>query len=160
MEAVDTGIKRTIEPDGIPVLIEIYGWTIWSWTGWKGSKLKALCDSSRKCPICHVGFSEGDYITWTIRSHEFTHWLCSYPSNPPDRLVAQWLACAGDRRIGASVDALDQDAVILEYRPGDEFPIREGVVEITENTSEHDKQLTCDKALMSLITWCSSNPAK
>jgi hypothetical protein len=132
-----------IEPHGIPELIPYRDWIIWGWTGWKGTKTKALLDG--ECWKCGKCLAVGEDVYVSISTPRM-HWLCQHPDNPPDRHMGQWLAIAGSSRKDArymevNVDNL-QFAFLIgkEYRRGEDFPVSIEGEFITEFTSESEKE--------------------
>lgn len=126
-----------IQPLNIPELIPYRGWIIWGWTGWKGTKSKALTDSLIECHICRKSFLKGDqlYINHTTTN---VHWTCQYPDNPRDTLQAQWLASKDNKRFIMSNCAVMSVAEIPagEYKRGECFAIVPQHFAITEDTPD------------------------
>jgi hypothetical protein len=73
---------------------EYHGWTIWKWTGWKGEKVTAQCDSRYDCRICHQPIL-ADQVLREDHRDELVHWICAYPDNRLERFYGQWLARKG-----------------------------------------------------------------
>ena len=125
---------QTIEPLGIPEVIQRHGWIIWCWTGWKGTKTAALSNSRKSCSLCSNGIREGDIIE-AAQGLEPRHWRCVYPDNQRDRHMGQWLAARNGRYLEVNVDNLQASYITgIEYRSGESFPVSTEGEFITEDT--------------------------
>ena len=129
-----------IKPDGIPEVIEHNNWTIWCWTGWKGTKSKALVSRLEPCAVCGIPFEEGVPIELT-QSRRPRHWLCAHPDNAPDRLMGQWVAIKGEgssaRYMEVNVDNLIAGFIDgREYKRGESFSVSTEGEFITEHTPD------------------------
>lgn len=121
--------------------IQYKGWDIWKWTGWKGNKTLAT-GMNENCRICGNAIDVGAEIHIDyMHGVEEAHYSCVYPGNPPDRLVAQWLAMKGEIRnerhlyvnVGGPADAEG------EYDRGACFAIGDEPL-VTELTPESEKE--------------------
>ena len=133
-----------LKPFGIPRLIQHKGWTIWKWTGWKGSK--GLADHNLgECHICNKPILDGHSIC-VEQAMPYTHWTCKYPHNPIDRIMGQWLAQKGEsphaRYMYVNVDNTHPGYMDGgEYLRGDSFPISIGGEAITEHTPDAVREI-------------------
>lgn len=124
-----------LEPCGIPKLIDYRGWTIWCWTGWKGTKSKVLVDRE-SCHICGNNFITGQEI-YLPQSVPPVHWTCQYPDNPRDTLQAQWLASRNGRFLMSNCAVMTMAEIpAAEYERGECFEIVPEHFAITEDTPE------------------------
>lgn len=153
--------QSSIKPEGIAQLIHHAGWTIYCWTGWKGTKSKLGVNDSaygfryndelsieefnkggsdNPCRICNNPAKYGDIVIISQSTKAINHYAC-VNGDKPDRHMGQWLASkwTGDKWRHAEVN-VDNLAVGKltggEYRKGDSFEVTTEGEFITENTSD------------------------
>lgn len=143
-----------LEPEGIPELIEHNGWTIWRWTGWKGTKSVVLesisADCAKTCVVCHAPMLAGNVIE-LVQHRLPRHWICEYPDNRPDRIMGQWLAVKGEhfmaRHMEVNVDNLVARFIVAsfinggEYKSGDSILVSTEGEFITEHTPDAAREI-------------------
>lgn len=148
-----------LKPEGIYELIYYNGWTIYGWTGWKGTKSKFGVNSKKynaswgdltvdefndagtknPCLVCGNPAKYGDLVIISQGTRAINHYAC-VNGDKPDRHMGQWLASkwTGDKwqYAGVNVDNLVVDKLIgSEYRKGDSFEVSIDGEFITEDTS-------------------------
>ena len=147
-----------IEPEGIPELIKHNGWTIWRWTGWKGTK--SVLDNgipvtvAPGCCVCGQPMIDGQIIKLD-QGQLPHHWLCAHPDNPPDRLMGQWLAIKGEGPSARYME-VNVDNIVVgfisggEYKRGESFPISTEGEFITEHTPDAAREIARQIGLQQL----------
>lgn len=113
------------------------GWTVWEWTGWKGTK--AVADRDYECDRCDVVIRKGDPIFVSQAILRPAHWMCAHPDNALDEQHAQWLAYKGEGDSRRYIVAQCADMVIAnipasEYRKGESFEVVPSEYAINERT--------------------------
>ena len=136
-------MRVSSKPEGIPEFIHYRGWTIWAWTGWKGTKAKVSKNWTigGECFQCGKPFVAGESL-YVTQGRPPSHWICTYPDNPLDTLQAQWLARKNvERFIMANCAVMPiADIPASEYRRGECFDIVPEEFAVNENTSEPDRE--------------------
>lgn len=143
--------QLNINPDGISELIHYFGWTIYCWTGWKGTSGVAGYDSDEPCIVCGKGFSKGDRLKLD-QATPYRHWSCVHPPEYKDRHMAQWVASKWDgtkwRHAEVNVDNLQVGKLLGgEYRKGDSFNVSMDGEFITEDTPQYQKDMLKEAGL-------------
>ena len=145
-----------IKPCGIPRCIRFKSWTIWAWTGWKGTKSVLDNgipeDQAPLCVVCNKPMVDGQVVKMS-QCADPIHWLCAHPDDPPDRLMGQWLAVKSE---GAAAQYMEVNVDNLvaglinggKYRRGDEFLISTEGEFITEHTPEVGREAAKQAGLL------------